>query len=318
VYRKISAGKRRLYPSILNFIDLFKTGWGVVTSIWKVFSIFPDVIFSKGGYASFPVLMAGKLLRIPVIIHESDTVPGRVSLWASHFAKKIAVSYPEAAEHFPKNKVAYTGNPIRNELMQPLKSGAHEFLKLSRDMPTILILGGSLGAQIINDSVIDILPELLKDYQVIHQTGKANYRDAVSRTDAVLDEALKSRYKPFEYLNVLSLRMAAGAADIVISRAGSAIFEIAAWQIPAIIIPISITNGDHQRKNAYAYARRGACSVIEEGNLTPHVMLSEVKRILSDATVKESMKRAAGEFVRKDAARTIAKEILSIALKHEV
>lgn len=318
-FKKNTAGKRRLYPSILNFFDIFKTGWGVLTSLLNVFSIYPDVVFGKGGYASFPVLYAAKILRIPVVIHESDTVPGRVNAWAGKFAAKIAVSYPETVEKFPKDRVAFTGQPIRRELMEPLREGAHAFLKLSPDVPTIFVLGGSQGAQVINDTLIDALPELLANCQVIHQTGSLNYKDVVSRTDAaLLNHPHKDRYKPFEYLDTLAMRMAAGIADIVISRAGSTIFEIATWGIPSIIIPITETNGDHQRKNAYAYARTKACEVIEEGNFTANILASEIHRILGNADTRAAMRQAALGFAKRDAGRSIAKEILSIALKHEL
>ena len=319
IYKKNTAGKRRLYFSVLNFFDLFKTGWGIITALWDVFRIYPDVVFGKGGYASFPVLVAAKLLRIPVMIHESDTVPGRVNKWAGKFAARIAVSYDEAATFFPTDKVAFTGNPIRKELTEPLKSGAHEFLKLSSDLPTLLILGGSLGSQIINDTLIDTLPTLLEKFQIIHQTGRANYKDVLARVETVLiNSGNKDRYKPFDYLNVLALRMAAGVADIIVSRAGSAIFEIAMWGVPSIIISSTDTNGDHQRKNAFAYARSGAAVVIEEANLTPHILAGEITRIIGDARARETMKRAALSFVKQDASRAIAKEILSIALRHEV
>lgn len=319
IYKKNYAGKLRIYFSILNFFDFFKTGWGIFTSLLDVFTIYPDVVFAKGGYASFPVLFAARFLRIPVIIHESDAVPGRVNLWAGKFATRIAVSYEEAAKFFPADRVAVTGNPIRRELSEPLKEGAHEFLKLSTTIPTILVMGGSLGAQIINDSVIDALPELLKRFQIIHQTGKDNFEYVATRTDSVLsNNPAAVRYKPFGYLNVLAMRMAAGAADIIISRAGSSIFEIATWGVPSIIIPITDSNGDHQRKNAYAYARNKACSVIEESNLTSHILASEVSRIFDDRKTYESMKEGAKAFVKPDAARAIAKEILSIALKHEM
>lgn len=319
IYKKNSAGKLRIYFSILNFFDLFKTAWGILTSVVSVFMIYPDVIFGKGGYASFPVLFAAKILRIPVIIHESDTVPGRVNMWAGKFAKRIAISYQEAGEFFPADKVAYTGNPIRKEIAEPLKNGAHEFLKLSNSLPTILVLGGSLGSQIINDTILDALPRILEKFQVIHQTGKENFKDVTSRVEEILlNSQYKDRYKPFSYLNILALRMSAGAADVVVSRAGSAIFEIAAWGVPSIIIPITDSNGDHQRKNAYAYARSGACIVIEEANLTPNIILSEITRLTEDKNTRERMIGAANGFIKRDAARLIAKEILAIALKHEV
>lgn len=318
IFKKNSAGKNRMYFSVLNFFDFFRTGWGILTATATVFNIFPDVVFGKGGYASFPVMVAARILRIPVIIHESDTVPGRVNTFASKFAKKIAVSFEEAGKFFPAEKVAVTGNPVREEITQPLKEGAFEFLKLDPHTQTILVLGGSLGAQIVNDIIIDALPELVKKYQVIHQTGKNNFAEISSRAEAVLfNNRYRDRYKPFDYLNELAMRMAAGAADIVVSRAGSTIFEIAAWGKPSILIPITVSHGDHQRKNAYAYAKTKAAVVLEESNLTQHILLSEIDLILSNKTVHESMSAAAKNFFNPNAAHAIAKEILSIAIKHE-
>lgn len=318
-YIKNSAGKRRLYFSILNFFDIFRTGWGIITALWTVFKIYPDVVFSKGGYASFPVTLAARILRIPVIIHESDTVPGRTNKIAGKFAIKIAVSYEEAAHYFPKNKVAVTGNPVREEITQPLTDGAYEFLKLDKDVPVVLVLGGSLGAQLINNIIIDSLPELVQKYQIIHQTGKNNFAEITSRADAVLyNNRFRARYKPFDYLNELGLRMAAGTADIVISRAGSTVFEIASWGKPSILIPITESNGDHQRKNAYAYARHKAAVVLEESNVTPHILLSEIDRIVGRPEEHQAMSAAAKTFFNPNAGRDIAKEILAIAVKHEM
>lgn len=319
IYKKNSAGKRRLYFSILNFFDIFRTGWGILTALWTVFTIYPDVVFSKGGYASFPVIIAARFLGIPIIIHESDTVPGRVNRFAGRFAKRIAVSYEEAAIFFPKSKVAVTGNPVREEITEPLTDGAYEFLKLDKETPVIFVMGGSLGAQTINDIIIDTLPELVEKYQIIHQTGKSNYSGITSRAEAILyNNRYRMRYRPFDYLNELAIRMSAGIADIVVSRAGSTIFEIASWGLPSILIPITGSHGDHQRKNAYAYARNKACVVLEESNVTPHILMSEIGRILANNEERQAMSVAAKNFFKPDAARAIAKEILSIALKHEI
>ena len=318
IFKQISTGKIRRYFSVMNFFDFFKTIIGSMKAFWTVFSIFPDVVFGKGGYASFPAILAARILRIPVVIHESDTVPGKVNAWAGKFAQKIAVSYPESVSFFSSGKTAYTGNPVRKELMESLSVGAYEFLKLEPNIPTILVLGGSQGAQIINNVIIDSLTELVSKYQIIHQTGKNNILSIKETADIILDKnPHKDRYKPFDYLNLLSMRMAAGAADIIISRAGSTIFEIASWQKPSIIIPITNSNGDHQKKNAYAYARTGAAIVIEEKNLSSHIVISEIARIVEDKEEQERMKIAAGSFARKDSARLIAEEILSIALSHE-
>ena len=318
IFKKSYAGKARRYFSILNFIDLFKTGWGIVKSLGMVFAIYPDVIFGKGGFGSFPTLLAARILRIPVIIHESDSVPGRVNKWASKFAKRIAISWVEAGEHFPKEKTAYTGQPVRKEFENSLKEGAREFLNLEENTPIIFVLGGSLGSQIINDVLISALPELLAKFEVIHQTGKNNFDEITEMAGVILENnPNKSRYHPFDYLNNLGLRMSAGASNLIVSRAGSTIFEIASWGKPSIIIPITDSNGDHQRKNAFNYERSGACAVIEETNLTSNILASEINRILGNGAEIERMSQAAKNFSKRDAADKIAEEILNIALEHE-
>jgi UDP-N-acetylglucosamine--N-acetylmuramyl-(pentapeptide) pyrophosphoryl-undecaprenol N-acetylglucosamine transferase len=318
-FEKIRAGKLRRYFSILNFFDFFKTGWGVLTSLWAVYRLYPDVVFGKGGYASFPVLFAARILRIPVVIHESDTEPGRVNKWAGKFAEAIAVSYEEAGKYFPADKVVCTGNPVRKDIAEPITEGAKEYLKLEDNIPVILVLGGSQGSAIINDCIIEALPEFVEKYQIIHQTGKDNISEAQNTAEAVLFKSEhKERYKPFDYLNALAMRMAAGASSVVVSRAGSTIFEISAWGLPSIIIPIPESISHDQTKNAFAYARAGGCEVIEEKNLTPHILLSEINRLLTNTVEQTKMKAAAKAFYKPDAAHAIAEEILKIALSHEI
>ncbi|HPY13152.1 MAG TPA: undecaprenyldiphospho-muramoylpentapeptide beta-N-acetylglucosaminyltransferase [Candidatus Paceibacterota bacterium] len=314
----VQAGKIRRYFSLMNFFDVFKTIFGSIRAIFTLFSIYPDVVFGKGGYASFPGLLAARLLRIPVVIHESDSHPGRVTLWAGKFAKRIAVSYPEAAKYFPPEKTAVVGNPIRREVLFPAKAGAHEFLGLDKNIPIIFVVGGSQGAVRINDVVLDILPQLLTDYQVIHQVGKNNYEDLKNRASFLTENnPHKNRYKLFDYLNDVAMRMTAGAANLVISRAGSAIFEIANWGIPAIIIPIPEEISHDQRTNAFTYARSGGAVVIEEKNLTPSILLSETKRILDDPELQKQMKTGAQSFAKPEAGEKIAEEIIRLALEHE-
>ncbi len=318
-YINISAGKARRYFSILNFLDFFKIILGTIEATIKVFNIYPDVIFSKGAGSSFPVLMAARLLKIPVIIHESDSAPGRTNLWASKFAKRIAVSYPEATKYFDSSKVAVTGNPVRKNIqVLPSRSDSRKFLGFEENIPAVLILGGSLGARIINDQILSILPKLVEKYYVIHQTGKANIQDVSGTADVVLhDSNFKYRYKSFDYLNNLNMSMSAGASDLIVSRAGSAIFEIAHWGIPSIIIPITDTNGDHQRQNAYNYARSGGAIVIEESNLSPNILLSEINRIFDDKNLMKKMGDGAKSFIKTDASDLIAREIVRIGLQHE-
>jgi len=314
----VPSGKLRNYFSIKNFFDLFKICFGVIIAIFKMFTIYPDVVFAKGGYASFPALFAARLLRIPVIVHESDSIPGRVTKWAGKFAKKVAVSFEQAGKYFPTEKTAWIGQPIRGILQKVVHEGAFEYLKLDPQVPVILVLGGSQGAKIINDAILETLPDLLNRYQIIHQVGVANMGEInVLNSVALKDHPYVARYKPFAFLNPLAMRMAAGAASIIVSRAGSTIFEIATWGLPSIIIPLSNSHGDHQKYNAYNYARAGACSVIEESNLTSHLLTSEIDRLIGNKEKMAEFSKNAKAFSKPDAAERIAKEIIELALKHE-
>lgn len=318
VYRYASAGKIRRYFSILNFFDLFKTAFGVIKALFSVFVIFPDVVFSKGGYASFPTLFAARILRIPVVIHESDTSPGRVSKWAGKFAKRIAVSYQETAKFFDQDKVAWTGNPVRRDVRMPVSEGARAFLKLEEGAPVLLVLGGSQGAERINDAILDALPKLVEKYQIIHQTGEKHYGLMTETVKVVLQKNPHAdRYHPYAYLNALTLRMAAGIANLVITRAGSTLFEIAIWGVPAIVIPIPESISHDQSGNAFAYARSGAGIAMEERNLTPSLLVFEIDKILSDAKLQASMREAAKKQSQGEAGEKIAREIIAIALSHE-
>lgn len=317
-YVQVPAGKIRRYFSILNFFDLFRTLYGVFVALINMWKIYPDVVFGKGGYTSFPALLAARFFGIPVVIHESDSHPGRVNSWAGKFAKRIAVSYPEAVNFFDKTKVAYTGNPIRREIRIPISEKAHEQLGLDKSIPTILILGGSQGAQAINEVILDSLPDLLENYQIIHQTGRANFAEVTRTAGVVLgNNKNANRYKPLDYLNDLTMREAAGACDLVISRAGSTIFEIAAWKKPSIIIPISEKISHDQTKNAFAYARAGACKVIEEKNLSSHVFVSEINTLMKNKTELQTMSANAAKFSRLDSGDKIADVLLEIAIEHE-
>jgi len=316
---EVGAGKLRTYFSFKNFSDVFKMFFGIISATYKIFSIYPDVVFGKGGYASFPALCAARILRIPVVIHESDSAPGRVNLWAGKFAKRIAISFQDSAAYFPKERVAWTGQPIRLEIENPNpKDKSIEYFKLESNLPIIFVLGGSQGAELINNTLIDSLPRLLQKYQIIHQTGVRNLKTVQGQVDVVLgQDPNRSRYLPLAFLSPLQMKNAAGAATLIISRAGSQIFEIASWGVPSILIPITNTNLDHQKKNAFSYARAGCCSVIEEMNMTANILVSEVDRILNDKKHYEQMINASKAFHKSDASNKIAREIVNIALGHE-
>ncbi len=243
VFKRVTAGKSK------NSIN---TILGIFIEIIELFSIFPDVVFSTGGYAAYPVLFAAKILKIPVITHESNSVPDSVNKWSESFAKAITVAYKQEIDFFKTKNLIHLGQPIRRNLQEPSKEGAYEFLNLEKDTPVVWILEGSGESDKINRVIEEALPELLNNYQIIHQTGKKDYEEIKLLVDATLsDHNFKYRYHAFPFLNELSMKMVAGVADIVVSRAGSTLFEIAHWEIPAIIIPASDSRGNYQIKNAY-------------------------------------------------------------------
>lgn len=315
----ITAGKMRTYFSIKNFVDLFKTLYGCFLATVRLAVLYPDVVFGKGGYASFPTLFAARLLRIPVVIHESDIVPGRVNLWIGKYATKIALSYPEAEKYFAhKDRIALTGQPIRRSLREVPEEDPYAELALDASIPVILVIGGSQGAGRINENLIDIMSRLVLEYQVIHQTGEGNYEWMQKRAGEVLTGNMyAARYHPFPYLSSKQLGLAAKAATLVISRAGSGIFEIALWRKPAILIPLPIAHHDHQRENAYSYARTGAATIIEEQNLKPELFLSVIHAIMGDETKRAAMIAGAQQFAKTDAAEKIAQVLLSITSRHD-
>ncbi|MBU6321256.1 MAG: glycosyltransferase [Patescibacteria group bacterium] len=321
VFVRIPAGKVRRYFSLQNVSDIFVTLWGTLCAFVELVRIYPDVLVSKGGYASVPSLLAARILRIPVVIHESDAKPGRGSLFAAKQAVKIAISFDSAAAYFPKeaqDKIARTGIPIRKALLTT-EPGAREELGLDASVPTVFIIGGSSGALRINETVLSALPDLVACANVIHQTGPANILEVEKVARVILtDNPHKDRYRAFGFLDERAMRQAAGAADLIVSRAGAtAIAEIAAWGKPSIIIPIPESISHDQRTNAYAYARTGAAIVVEEGNLSPHLLVAEVKRVLEDPAAADAMRASAKGFTDPDAAKILADAVLSIALQHE-
>jgi len=322
VYIHVPAGKVRRYFSFQNYLDVFVTIGGFFSALISLFRLYPDVLISKGSYASVPSVLAARVLGIPIIIHESDAKPGRANLMAARFAERIAISFPEAAAHFPKtvaSKIARTGIPVRKELLRVAKDGAREYLKLESHVPTILVMGGSLGARRINDAVIAALPSLVAFANVIHQTGTALYTESAGIAKVQLERNPNAeRYHSFPYLSALALREAAGIADVVVSRAGSgAITEISIWKKPAILIPIPESVSHDQRANAYAFARTGGAIVLEEANLTPHLLASEVKRIVTNPELAKRMSERGATFALPDAATILANEVLAIGLSHE-
>ncbi len=270
-YYGISSGKLRRYFDWKNFSDPFKVikGYSQARSILK--KLKPDVLFSKGGFVSVPVVMAAKHRKIPAIIHESDITPGLANKLAIPHAYKVCCNFPETLEYLPSEKAVLTGSPIRRELLSGNRQNGLSYCHFQSGKPVILIMGGSSGSQFINEMVRSILPELLKTYQVIHLCGKDNL-DA-SHNNMV-------GYAQLEYANK-ELSDLFAAADLVISRAGAnAICELLALRKPNILIPLSAnaSRGD-QILNAHSFERQGYSMVIEEEALNPTVLQNAVKNL---------------------------------------
>ena len=315
---KVPCGKARRYFSFKYLPDTIKTFTGLFMAFSRILLLLPDAIFSKGGYASFPALFWARFFRIPVLIHESDTVPGIVNTWSGKWADRIAVAFPETVKYFKGKNVALVGNPVRSQVLGGNVTEAVEYFKLEENLPLLLILGGSQGSERINEAVLTVLLDAVKTYQIIHQTGNKNFGEIQARSRILLEKSeFKSRYHPAPFLTEGESRNASRMASIVISRAGaSAIFEIAAWGLPSILIPLPEAAQDHQRENAYAYAHSGSCEVLEESNLTPHILLALIEKILQNPEKNAKMRQSAQAFARLDAADEIARELLKLAI-HE-
>ncbi|MFH1246345.1 MAG: UDP-N-acetylglucosamine--N-acetylmuramyl-(pentapeptide) pyrophosphoryl-undecaprenol N-acetylglucosamine transferase [Candidatus Liptonbacteria bacterium] len=314
----ISAGKVRRYFSIQNILDVPKFFIGTVQAWWKLYFLMPDVIFSKGGTGALPVLMAAWFYRIPVMLHESDSTPGLNNLLGGWVASRIAVSFEEAAKYFNPIITVRTGNPIRSDLLSEVttdQAKAKKELGFDPDKPLTVIIGGSQGSQRINELILRTLTELISFSQVLHQTGRDNFMEVEKLAHATLLQVpvapgnIPNRYQAVPYFEK-ELGLAYAAADLVISRASSGIFEIALFGKPILLIPLQESANDHQRGNAYAFADKGGGVVIEEQNLLPHIFIDQVKKLLTDACLTAKMAAASRAFFIPGAAETIASDIL--------
>jgi UDP-N-acetylglucosamine--N-acetylmuramyl-(pentapeptide) pyrophosphoryl-undecaprenol N-acetylglucosamine transferase len=309
---EIPAGKLSLFFSPAVILEILKTTYGCFLALLKLYSLYPDVVFAKGGYASFPTLFAARILSIPVVVHESDTVPGRTTKWAGKFASRVALSYPEAAKFYPKERVALTGQPVRDALLPP-ENYVRNYE--GKDRPVILILGGSQGSQRINEATLLLLPDLLKKYDIVHQVGKDNFAIMKEITGQVLaGHEFKDHYFVDGFID---MSIFYSKVDLVITRAGSSMFEMALWQLPMIVIPIPKAISRDQVSNAYAMAGHGVAFVIEEENTGPRILLTEIDKIFEDRQIYKKMSQGGLYFENsRHAATTIARELLRISLSH--
>ena len=327
--KTIKAGKLRRYFSWENLKDVFKIPVGAIQSLFYIYRFKPNVVFSKGGFASVPPVIAAWILRIPIVTHESDIIPGLANRIIARFASKILISFSAAEKYFKKNKIVLTGNPIRSDIAQGSRENALEFFNLSPNLPTILIFGGSQGARKVNEMILEILPELTEKCQIIHQCGDKNYQEIKNKigTKTIVQECknfnsnetnyyrlkpeFQNRYRILPFIKD-EMKDAYAVADVVISRAGAnSLAEIVALNKPNILIPLSTSANNHQPENAKFFVEKKASLIIDEINNNPQDLARAIFKLLSDKNLQIQIKQNLLELSpSQSASRKIAGEIM--------
>ena len=284
-YYGIASGKLRRYFDVKNFTDPFRVLHGYSQAKHLMKSLKPDVVFSKGGFVSVPVVRAAHAYDIPAIIHESDMTPGLANKLSIPSAWKVCCNFPETLNYLPSEKAVLTGSPIRKELLEGDKIRATDFCGFTFQKPVILVIGGSLGAASVNDAVRRNLPELLKTYQIIHLCGKGKMDVSLKKTEG---------YVQYEYIKK-ELADLFSLADIVISRAGAnAICELLALRKPNLLIPLSAkaSRGD-QILNAKSFEKQGFSKVLDEDTMTDAIFLEAIEDLYANRqTYMEAMQKS--------------------------
>ncbi len=300
-YYGISSGKLRRYFDPKNFSDPFKVVKGYTEASSLIKKLKPDVVFSKGGFVSVPVVLAAKRRGVPCIIHESDMTPGLANKICIPCAKKVCTNFPETIKNIPGNKAVLTGSPIRQELFEGSKEKGLAFCGFTSEKPVLLIIGGSLGSVVVNDAVRAILPQLLEQFQIIHLCGKGKVDESLNGTKG---------YVQFEYIKQ-ELTDLFAASDLIISRAGAnAICEILALKKPNILVPLSAaaSRGD-QILNAKSFKKQGFSYVIEEEELNKDSLMKAVNEVFAN---REKYVAAMEKSPLNDAIETIMQLIKEV------
>ncbi|MBM4253263.1 MAG: undecaprenyldiphospho-muramoylpentapeptide beta-N-acetylglucosaminyltransferase [Deltaproteobacteria bacterium] len=269
-FHAIATGKLRRYASWRNFVDLFKVGIGCLQAFWLLWRKKPDVLFSKGGFVAVPVAWAAWVLRIPVISHESDVTPGLANRLIKPVARKLLYTFPETSKYLSTN-AEQVGTPIRPELFAGDKIRGRQLCGFTRhDLPTILVMGGSQGAQRINDSLLAILPWLVERAMVVHLTGPGKGIGFIH-----------PHYKSFEFVTS-EMRDIYALADFVIGRAGAnSLFEVLALRKPMLLIPLEQGSRGDQVINAASFERQGWALVLREKDLNPESFKAAISDLMT-------------------------------------
>lgn len=278
-YKKISTGKLRRYFSITNALDFFRFFRGIEQSRKLLKKIKPKLIFSSGGYVALPVCIAASIQKIPIITHESDSVPGLANKLIAKVAKRVCTTFKKTAEFLPHEKIVLTGNPVRKKVLEGKKDSGLSMLKFTSTKKTILVMGGSQGAQKINELMQKILPELTRKYQTVHITGKDKNVQFEDRS-----------YRQFPFVETEKLADIYATSDIIVSRAGAnSIAEIMALKKPNILIPLPTSASNHQFFNAEEMEKKGCSILLLEPELTPNKLLNTIEDLLKNNQKQNSM-----------------------------
>jgi len=325
----IISSKLRRYWSLLNIIDAIKFFISLFQLLWKIFWFMPDVVFSKGGPGALAVILVSRFYMLPVVVHDSDSIPGLTNKISGNLAEKIFLAFPSAKEYFSVKSegeinIEIVGNPVRESLLQQAasldfggedkQSQAKKGFGLGINVPVIFIWGGSQGAEALNSFVLENLEILVRSFQIIHQIGSKNYDEHKKDFEFMAkdwNDMEKNRYifRPFLRKDLSDAFI---AADIVVARASAgSIFEIAAFGRPSILIPLPNSANGHQANNAHFYNQSGATVVIQQENLLGNLFIKELERLINDRDLLKKMSEAAKNFYKPDAAKIIAGYLLN-------
>ncbi|OHB16972.1 MAG: hypothetical protein A2913_01660 [Parcubacteria group bacterium RIFCSPLOWO2_01_FULL_40_65] len=304
----------------INFLAFLKLPLFLIQSLWMLFLFMPDLVFSKGGFVSLVPSFVSRLYFIPLFIHESDVVPGKANKFLAYFAKKVFISFEKSISYFKNKNMVLSGNPIRETLFGGNKLEAAKYFNLSSNKKTILVMAGSQGSASINKLLIDSVVQLTEDFQIIHQTGGRSFDSVKGEIEKIKSDGsgsyskdIENNYRVYDFLTEGELASAYALCDIIVSRAGSSIFEISYLGKPTIVIPYPYSAGDHQRANAIEFAKFGAV-VLEEGNLKPNILIDQVEHLLKPENYF-SISQKIRQFSNLNAGRIIADEIYAYAFR---
>jgi len=312
--KSILCGKLRRYFSLKYIGDLIKMPIGFFQSLWHLMIFMPDVVFAKGGFASVPVVLAAKVYRIPVIIHESDAVPGIANKFLGSLANQIGINFEKATRYFPDNKTFFAGVPVKSESVGGDPERARELLGMRKEVkPVVLFLGGSQGAFTINKVVLDSLKNLTSKYQVVHQTGLDHFEMVKNVAQGQGYKIGSSDYYPLAFIGD-ELKDIIALADVVVSRAGATfIAELAANRKATILVPITRSANNHQRMNAFELSREKAAIVLEESNFNSNMLISYLDKITFSRDYKLSLAQNIEKFYYPKSAEILAERIMEIS-----